>query len=162
MRKLFAVTTTVVLIALMICGLTACDKEPEIIETPPPDEVFAALEDAGFFEAALTMRDVPESRLSDLHIVPDDAVSFVAKEAAISAVFLQLILIEAHSERLGAVHTAMLEYQSALQQNATAYPQGAVAAAASRVGSRGNLIWLICDGRAIEIEQAIIDLITGE
>jgi hypothetical protein len=141
----------VILLSVLIL-LTACAADkPALL---PPAELFGRLAETGLFEPPY-MLDIQESRLSEYHVNPDDAVSFVVKEAAISAIFIQLIIIEAQDGRAAAVYNAMREHQANLLDDAF-YPQGREAAAASVVGRRGNLVYLICDERAEEIERELL------
>jgi hypothetical protein len=153
MSKLVAILLTVI-IFVTACGVGDSDFELSVT----PREVYEHLEASGFFEPPF-MQDIDADKLGDFRINPDDAVSFIAREAAISAIFIQIILIEATPGRVNAVYADMLEHQTNLQ-DATAYPQGTRAAMASIVGTRGNLVYLICDERAQDIESEILRFIT--
>ena len=128
--------------------LTACESDKPDLS---PLELYERISD----EVELPiMVDIDEDRLGDYHVSPDDAVSFVAKEAAISAIFVQLIIIEAKEGKASEVQSAMREHQSQLKDDAF-YPQGREAAAASIVGTRGSVVYLICIENAQEIENII-------
>jgi hypothetical protein len=136
---------------VLMCLCSSCSTDKPYGN---PDEIFEELVEAGFFEPPY-MLDIAQDRLSEYRINPEDAESFIAKEAAISSIFVQLIIIKANEGKAGDVHRAMLEHQSSLKDDAF-YPQGREAAAASIVSRKGNLIYLICDERASEIETVII------
>jgi len=130
--------------------LSACEK-PSDKPTQTPEEIYEQIIEQIDLPIML---DIAESRLDEYNVEPDNAVSFIAKEAAISAIFVQLIIIEAKDGKLNAVRDAMSEHQARLKDDAF-YPQGRQAAAASIVGTRGNLVYLICDENAIEVEKII-------
>jgi len=144
-----------VITLLSVILLTSCN--PDKPEMPSPQEIFDRLVEAELFDVqgAPYMADISAARLGEYRVNPDDAVSFIAKEAAISAFFVQLIIIEVKDGRLREVYDAMKEHQENLM-DATFYPQGQKAAAASIVKARGNLVYLICDERASFIEDVIL------
>jgi hypothetical protein len=145
--------------AVLMTLLTGCEPEPEPISVPSPAEIFAVLEESGFFSPPW-MTDMRESDITQFDIIAQNSVSITAKEAEMSAVFLQIIIVETQQGKSNAVFGALLAHQELLQ-DATAYPQGAVAAAASRAGlaAGGAVAYLICDERADEIEETILNLI---
>jgi hypothetical protein len=121
------------------------------------EQVFDKLVELEFFDPPY-MVDIEEERLEQYHVNPEDAESFIAKEAAISAIFVQLIVIEATDGKVNDVHNAMLAHQEQLLDDAF-YPQGLEAAAASIVNIKGNFVYLICDERADEIEKELVKLL---
>ena len=142
--------------------MTACrgeQRSPEI-STPTPQEIYDSLLEAEFFDPPYLM-PILEVLLPDYNVNTDDSKSFTAMEAAISALFIQLIIIEAEENKADSVYAAMKEHRQALLNDAF-YPQGAQAAAASIVNKNGNLIWLICDERAEDINKKIEELIEAE
>ena len=135
--------------------MTACT--PNKGGSLPPSELFEGLVEAGFFEPPY-MVDISEGRLSEYNVNPEDAEAFIAMEAAITASFIQLIIIDAKDGRVNSVRDAMTEHQSQLKNEAF-YPQGFEAASASIVGAKGNIVYLICDERAEEIEKELLKFV---
>ena len=132
--------------------------DDESAEASYLERVFSQLIDEGFFNPPYMM-DIFEDRLGQYNVEPADAVEFIAKEAAISAIFVQLIVIKAKEDRVNEVHNAMILHQESLR-DAAFYPQGVSAAAASIVGVSGNIVYMICDERAQEIEELLLNIIT--
>ncbi|MCL2036164.1 MAG: hypothetical protein FWG83_02100 [Oscillospiraceae bacterium] len=144
--------------ALLLTSLTSCAPDKPESNPRSPEEIYEKLVESGFFDVADSplMKDISPGRIADYKVEPDLAVSYVAKEAAISSFFVQLLIIEAKEGESGAVYNAMLEHQSDLLDE-TFYPQGRIAAAASIVGRNGNIVYLICDERAAEIETQMFE-----
>ena len=139
--------------------LTACDDNNPNIEdvTVTPQEIYQNLVDLEFFDPPY-MVDILEHRFDEYEIIPADYESFVAKEAAISAMFVQLIIIEAKDGKVSTVREAMETHQSNLKDDVF-YPQGIQAAAVSIVGNVGNLVYLICDERSEELERELLKFV---
>jgi len=160
-KKIVALLMVIMVKIAVMSGivlLTACDSdEVDFSHLPSPQEIFDD-EISRFYGDTILMVPIDESRFEEFQIDVDDTITVIAKEAAISAIFVQLFIIEAQPDRINAVYSAMLRHQANLQ-DATAYPQGAVAAAASVVGVHGNLVYLFCDERADEIEGAFNDFL---
>jgi hypothetical protein len=162
MKKIFLLFMSTVLL-LTSCGSDKSGGNGNEYKVLSPSELYSRLAEEHLFDTvpAPIMTDISESRYDEFFINPDDAVSIVAKEAAISAFFVQVIIIEAKDGRVGTVLSAMNKHQSNLADE-TFYPQGVAAAAASVVGSRGNIVYLICDVRGREIESALIKYMESE
>jgi len=147
MKRIIIILTAVTLLLSVCVGCENSTDKPVL----SPEEIYERIIE----EVDLPiMLDISESRLDEYNVEPDNAVSFIAKEAAISAIFVQLIIIEAKDGKVGAVRDAMSEHQARLKDDAF-YPQGRQAAAASIVGTIGNLVYLICDENAQEVEKII-------
>ncbi|MCL2071960.1 MAG: hypothetical protein FWH07_06990 [Oscillospiraceae bacterium] len=154
MKKINFMLIAVLLIMSMV-ALNGCEPPHEVTVTP--DEIFSHFVENELFEPPY-MLDIDPGRLGDYNVKPDDAVSFIAKEAAISAVFIQIIIINAGEDKVNDVHEAMLEHQSNLKDDVF-YPQGVAAANASIVGVKGDLVYLLCDERAQELEEILLNFI---
>jgi hypothetical protein len=150
----------IIALLLVVVLFVACGNNTDNLSetTVTPEEIYAHLLEAEFFDPPY-MIDIEADRLANYHVNPEDAVSFVAKEAAISAIFIQLIIIEAENGKVNDVKNAMLEQQSTLKDDAF-YPQGVEAAANSIVSVRGNLVYLICDVRSQEIEEVLLEFVS--
>lgn len=145
-------TMMLLLSVILIITVSACGADKLNVT---PAEIFEHITES--VELPI-MADIDESRLPDYNVNIEDAESFVAKEAAISAIFVQIIIIEAKDGKANNVHNAMLEHQSSLKNQAF-YPQGIEAAAASIVNAKGNLVYLICHDKSQEIEEILLKFI---
>jgi len=156
MKKILLLLISAVLM-LTSCNSPDTDKPGGSQPALTPGELYEKLTQAGLFDGddSPIMIDIWEDNLSDHFVFPEDAESFIAKEAGISSIFIQLIIIQAKSGKENDVHSAMTEHQSRLTDDAF-YPQGQQAAAASIVGISNNIIYLICDIRSAEIEAELL------
>jgi ribose 5-phosphate isomerase RpiB len=90
-------------IVYLICDERAQTLEAEIlgyIEDKPdisPAEIYENLTKNDFYDTMSTlMNDINENRYAEFQIDPENVQSVIAKEAAISSFFVQLIIIEAN------------------------------------------------------------------
>ncbi|MCL1903943.1 MAG: hypothetical protein FWF94_05960 [Oscillospiraceae bacterium] len=151
-EKVMNLKKVTILLIAAIFVLTACEQKG-VYKTP--EEIYEHIAENAQPELPL-MLDISEERLPDYKVNTDDAKLFVAKEAAISAVFVQLIFIEANKDKVSEVYNAMLEHQAQLKE-AAFYPQAQQASANSRVGFKGELVYLICHEGAQEIEDILTE-----
>ena len=142
---------TIALLIALTLVLTACESNRLYAS---PQEIYDYIEASAEPKLPL-MLDIAEGRLPDYKVNIEDVKSFVAKEAAISAVFVQLIIIEAQKGKVNDVYNAMLEHQSKLKE-AAFYPQAQKAAANSIAGVEGDLVYLICYEDAKNIENELL------
>ena len=155
MKKIRNIRKVKKIIAIALAALillTACSES----EIPPVDEIYRHIEES--FKLPI-MSDINGSRFGEYNINPDDTVDFIAKEAAISAIFVQVIIIKAADGRVDEVRRAMLKQQASLS-DAAFYPNAQEAAASSIVGTKGNLVYLICHADAVEIENILLKFIS--
>ncbi|MCL1832627.1 MAG: hypothetical protein FWG45_06955 [Oscillospiraceae bacterium] len=125
---------------------------------------YNALEETEILTEGAPMRPAEElfsvtgNDYADYGVNIEDAVSYVVMVEVISNHFIQLIIVEAREGKVGAVKAALLEHQSTLKDDAF-YPQGAINAEQSIVGTQGDWAYLICYDGSAEVERELLEII---
>jgi hypothetical protein len=86
----------------------------------------------------------------------DNTEEFTAQQAAISTIFVYIIIIEAKADKVDEVFGELNAAKDFLKDGAF-YPQGTEAAQNTVVGKSGNIVYLLCHKEGAAMEEVLLE-----
>jgi|GEM_PF-2600713 len=133
-------------------------------EAKPGESVIERL-----YNAVVEGRELPVLEPPYLEeMVPDfigdieNTEGFVIRKAAISAILTEIIIAEAKEGKEDEVYGAVNAHFTSLKESTNLYLQGAAAVAAAIIGKNGNIIYFFCSEDAQDMENTLINALSGE